>query len=153
MQAAAPFRQSNLIKIYRIVSSSSNGKASYRVGSCFQTVSGCCRFYLSSKNPSNTHSLFQIDHSHPPSRQRKPSGINLSTLLTPAWFKGARIPCNKRALAIISQGRVVVEVARVELASESISTGFSPSAVNDLEFRFGNRPLTGFHFRYLVAPC
>ena len=50
-------------------------------------------------------------------------------------------------------GRVVVEMARVELASESISTGISPSAVNDLVFRVGGRPLTGCRLRYLVVPC
>ena len=48
---------------------------------------------------------------------------------------------------------VVVEAARVELASESISTGLSPSAVNVLKFRLRGRPLTCCHVSYLVVPC
>ena len=46
----------------------------------------------------------------------------------------------------------VVEMARVELASKSISTGLSPSAVDDLVFRFSNRPSTGYQIGYLVVP-
>ena len=45
-----------------------------------------------------------------------------------------------------------VEVARVELASESISTGISPSAVNVLVFRLDQRPLTGYGLGYPVSP-
>ena len=45
-----------------------------------------------------------------------------------------------------------VEVARVELASESISKGLSPSAVNVLEFRLDQRPLTGYGLSYPVSP-
>ena len=40
----------------------------------------------------------------------------------------------------------MVEMARVELASKSISAGTSPSAVNDLKIRLGRRPLTSFSF-------
>ena len=47
----------------------------------------------------------------------------------------------------------MVEVMGVEPMSESISTGISPSAVNDLVFRIGGRPLTGCRLRYLVVPC
>ena len=46
----------------------------------------------------------------------------------------------------------MVEVARVELASESISKGLSPSAVNVLEFRLDQRPLTGYGLSYPVSP-
>lgn len=47
---------------------------------------------------------------------------------------------------------LMVEVARVELASESISKGLSPSAVNVLEFRLDQRPLTGYGLSYPVSP-
>ena len=47
----------------------------------------------------------------------------------------------------------MVETARVELASKSISPGFSPSAVNDLVFRIHGRPLTSFRIIYPVRPC
>lgn len=46
----------------------------------------------------------------------------------------------------------MVEMARVELASESISAELSPSAVNVLKFRFDLRPLTGSNRRYPVVP-
>ena len=46
----------------------------------------------------------------------------------------------------------LVEMARVELASESISKGLSPSAVNVLEFRLDQRPLTGYGLSYPVSP-
>ena len=46
----------------------------------------------------------------------------------------------------------MVEVARIELASESISAELSPSAVNDLKFRFGRRPLTDSSLSYPVVP-
>ena len=46
----------------------------------------------------------------------------------------------------------MVEMARVELASKSISTGLSPSAVDDLVFRFSNRPSAGYQIGYLVVP-
>ena len=46
----------------------------------------------------------------------------------------------------------MVEMARVELASESISKGLSPSAVNVLEFRLDQRPLTGYGLSYPVSP-
>ena len=46
----------------------------------------------------------------------------------------------------------MVEVARVELASESISKGLSPSAVNVLVFRLDQRPLTGYGLGYPVSP-
>ena len=46
----------------------------------------------------------------------------------------------------------MVEMARVELASKSISAGISPSAVNDLKFRFSGRPLTGCRSGYPVSP-
>ena len=46
----------------------------------------------------------------------------------------------------------MVEVVGVEPTSESISTGLSPSAVNDLEFRLFQRPLTGYEISYLVSP-
>ena len=48
---------------------------------------------------------------------------------------------------------ILVEMMGVEPMSESISTGISPSAVNDLVFRVGGRPLTGCRLRYLVVPC
>lgn len=48
---------------------------------------------------------------------------------------------------------ILVEMMGVEPMSESISTGISPSAVNDLVFRIGGRPLTGCRVRYLVVPC
>ena len=47
---------------------------------------------------------------------------------------------------------VVVEMARVELASKSISTGLSPSAVDDLVVRFSGRPSTSYQIGYLVVP-
>ena len=47
---------------------------------------------------------------------------------------------------------LMVEMRRVELLSESISAGISPSAVNDLKFRFSGRPLTGCRSGYPVSP-
>ena len=46
----------------------------------------------------------------------------------------------------------LVEMVGVEPTSESISTGLSPSAVNDLEFRLFQRPLTGYGISYPVVP-
>ena len=47
---------------------------------------------------------------------------------------------------------LVVEMVGVEPTSESISAGISPSAVNDLKFRFSGRPLTGCRSGYPVSP-
>ena len=46
----------------------------------------------------------------------------------------------------------MVEMVGVEPTSESISTGLSPSAVNDLKFRLFRRPLTGCEIGYPVGP-
>ena len=46
----------------------------------------------------------------------------------------------------------LVEMARVELASESISTKLSPSAAGDFLFRYSNRPSAGCQNSYLVSP-
>lgn len=46
----------------------------------------------------------------------------------------------------------VVEMARVELASESISARVSPSAANVFLFRLLKRPLAGSRFGYPIVP-
>ena len=46
----------------------------------------------------------------------------------------------------------MVKAVRVELTSESISTGTSPSAAFDLKFRLHNRPKAGCHAGYPVGP-
>ena len=46
----------------------------------------------------------------------------------------------------------MVEMVGVEPTSESISKGLSPSAVNVLEFRLDQRPLTGYGLGYPVSP-
>ena len=46
----------------------------------------------------------------------------------------------------------MVEMARVELASESISAKLSPSAVNVFLLRFSQRPLTDTSLSYPVVP-
>ena len=46
----------------------------------------------------------------------------------------------------------MVEMRRIELLSESISKGLSPSAVNVLKLRLDKRPLTGYCLSYPVSP-
>jgi len=46
----------------------------------------------------------------------------------------------------------MVKAVRVELTSESISTGISPSAAFDLLFRLHDRPKAGCHAGYPVGP-
>ena len=46
----------------------------------------------------------------------------------------------------------MVEMARIELASESTSAGVSPSAAFDLKVRFHARPKAGSHIGYPVVP-
>ena len=46
----------------------------------------------------------------------------------------------------------MVEMARVELASESISKGISPSTAGVLVIRFILRPPAGLKIRYPVVP-
>ena len=53
---------------------------------------------------------------------------------------------NNSAFSFALFGHFVVKVARIELASESISTRPSPSAANVLLFRLGQRPLADFDF-------
>ena len=48
--------------------------------------------------------------------------------------------------------RSMVEVAGIEPASESISSGLSPSAASDLLIRLGNRPEAGYCLSYPVSP-
>ena len=71
--------------------------------------------------------------------------VRLLPLLRQREKKNHRILCSGSLF-------LMVEVARVELASESISKGLSPSAVNVLEFRLDQRPLTGYGLSYPVSP-
>lgn len=45
-----------------------------------------------------------------------------------------------------------MKAVRVELTSESISTGFSPSAAGGLKLRISDRSPAGCHIRYPVIP-
>ena len=49
-------------------------------------------------------------------------------------------------------GKKVVEMVRVELTSESIFAGISPSAASDLAFRLADRPQANRRFSYPVSP-
>ena len=51
-----------------------------------------------------------------------------------------------------SSKELLVEMAGIEPASESISSGLSPSAASDLKFRLGKRPEAGYCLSYPVIP-
>ena len=55
--------------------------------------------------------------------------------------------CIKKNLTVLF---LLVKVMGIEPMSESISTRASPSAADDLKFRFPHRPTAGYAFRYSV---
>ena len=73
-----------------------------------------------------------------------------SLTATPFWVLLPPLPQLKKAALMAAL--LVVEMVGVEPTSESISAGISPSAVNDLKFRFSGRPLTGCRSGYPVSP-
>ena len=75
---------------------------------------------------------------------------DLLTTATPSRVLLPPLPQLKKAALMAAL--LVVEVVGVEPTSESISAGISPSAVNDLKFRFSGRPLTGCRSGYPVSP-
>ena len=98
-----------------------------------QALSACSDHSLQNRSPDGPATLV-------------PRGVRLSRRLLHRREK--KNHCIFRSGSLFS----LVEMARVELASESISKGLSPSAVNVLEFRLDQRPLTGYGLSYPVSP-
>lgn len=131
------------------------------VSTCFGNISGTALFSADVDDSGFFHGYISFRFTDNPAADHQGSGLCFLYLLQRGLFKNPGIKTEKEPLTNSNKTKgpfamrtalLLVKAVRVELTSESISTGISPSAAFDLLFRLRNRPKAGCHAGYPVGP-